>query len=79
MVEKLVIGGAYQHYKGSLCMLLTLGKLEEDLSDVVIYQEMNDSKEFGKNPVWVRRKNVFLEEVEYKGELVPRFKYLEGQ
>jgi len=75
-MEKLVIGGTYRHYKGLLCKLLNLGRLEEDLDEVVIYQELNDSKEYGSNPIWVRRKSVFLQEVDINGEKVPRFKYI---
>ncbi|MGY4884004.1 MAG: DUF1653 domain-containing protein [Nanobdellota archaeon] len=78
-MEKLVIGGIYQHYKGKLCKLLNLGKLEEDLDEVVIYQELEYSREYGNNPIWVRRKNIFLEEVEFNGKTVPRFKYLEDK
>ena len=76
-MEKLVVGGTYKHYKGLLCKLIHLGRLEEDLDEVVIYQELNDSKEYGKNPIWVRRKSVFLEEVYFNEEKVPRFKYIE--
>jgi cyclomaltodextrinase / maltogenic alpha-amylase / neopullulanase len=75
-MEKLIVSGMYKHYKGSLCKVLYLGRLEEDLDEVVIYQELNDSKEYGKNAIWVRRKSVFLEEVNSNGEMVPRFKYM---
>jgi hypothetical protein len=78
-MEKLVIGGTYQHYKGSLYKLLHLGKLEKNLEEVVIYQALYDSKEFGNNAIWVKEKSNFLEEVEFNGELIPRFKYLEGK
>ena len=75
-MEKLVTGSIYRHYKGHLCKLLNLGKLEEDLEEVVIYQELDDSKEYGNNAIWVRRKSIFLEEVDVNGEKVPRFKYI---
>lgn len=75
-MEELIIGGIYKHYKGNLYQLLHLGKLEENLSDVVIYQALYESKEFGKNAVWVRKKENFLEDVVFNGEKVPRFKFL---
>jgi hypothetical protein len=76
-MEKLIIGGTYQHYKGPLYKLLHLGKLEENLEEVVIYQALYDSTEFGNNSIWVRKKNIFLEEVDFNGKKVPRFKYIE--
>lgn len=75
-MEELVIGGIYQHYKGPLYKLLHLGRLEENLEEVVIYQALYDSKEFGNNSIWVRKKNVFLEEVNFNGEKVLRFKHI---
>lgn len=75
-MEKLVIGGTYQHYKGPLYKLLHLGRLEENKEEVVIYQALYDSEEFGNNSIWVRRKNVFLEEVILNGKKVPRFKHI---
>jgi hypothetical protein len=76
-MEKLVIGGTYQHYKGPLYKLLNCGRLEENLEDVIIYQALYNSEEFGNNPIWVRKKNNFFEEVDFNGQKVPRFKYLE--
>jgi len=74
-MEELVIGGMYQHYKGHLCKLLCLGRLEETLEEAVIYQDLSDSEEYGKDAIWVRRKSVFLEEVDSNGRKVLRFKY----
>jgi hypothetical protein len=76
-MEKLIIGGKYKHYKGNFYKLLNLGRLEENLEEVVVYQGLYDSEEFGNNPVWIRKKSSFLEEVDFKREKVPRFKYIE--
>lgn len=67
----------YQHYKGPLYKLLHLGRLEESLEEVIVYQALYNSEEFGNNAIWVRKKNVFLEEVDFNGKKVPRFKYIE--
>jgi hypothetical protein len=75
-MEELIIGGTYQHYKGPLYKLLHIGRLEENLEDVVIYQALYDSQEFGNNSIWVRKKKVFLEEIDFNGKKVPRFKYI---
>lgn len=76
-MEKLIIGGIYQHYKGNLYKLLNIGRLEESLEKAVIYQALYDSEEFGKNAVWIRKESNFLEDVKFDGKIVPRFKFLE--
>jgi len=61
--------GKYQHFKGGQYEVLGVAKHSETLEDLVVYK--NEEGDF-----WARPLKMFLEEVEFKGEKVPRFKYL---
>jgi hypothetical protein len=56
------------HYKGGKYTVLDQGTHSETLEDMIIYQNDKDKK------VWIRPLQMFYEEVEFKGEIVPRFK-----
>lgn len=64
--------GIYRHYKGRKYQVLEIVKNEEDKSDMVLYQNVDD-----ESKKWVRSKKVFQEEVEVKGEKKPRFEFIE--
>jgi cyclomaltodextrinase len=68
--------GKYQHYKGGEYLLLGVGRHTETLEEFVIYQALYDSAELGNQAIWIRPKNIFLETVEWNGQIVPRFKFL---
>jgi len=68
--------GKYQHYKGNFYLVLGTGRHSETLEEFVVYMGLYDSKEFGKNPIWVRPKEMFLETVIVDGEEIPRFKFI---
>lgn len=70
--------GIYKHYKGNRYRIIGLARHSETLEELVVYQALYDSPEFGLNSIWVRPKTMFLEKVEYKGRLVPRFKLVES-
>lgn len=48
----------------------------ETLEELVLYRALYESKEFGKDVLWVRPKAMFLENVLIDGVEVPRFKYV---
>jgi len=68
--------GLYQHYKGKLYEVVGVGRHSETLEEVIVYRGLYEDEEFGKNPIWVRPINMFLEEIEIDGKKIPRFKYL---
>ncbi len=68
--------GKYLHYKGKEYKVLGVAKHSETMEDLVVYQALYDSKEFGKNALWVRPKKMFLENVVVDGKEVPRFKMI---
>jgi len=70
--------GKYLHFKGKKYRVLGTARHSETLEELVVYQALYESKEFGKDSLWVRPKKMFLEKVVVDGKEVPRFKYLEG-
>ena len=69
--------GKYKHYKGKLYEVIGLARHRETLEELVIYKALYDSEEFGKNSLWARPKNMFLETVNIEGKEIPRFKFVE--
>lgn len=65
------VGGIYSHYKNpdKHYKIKDLGIIEETEEVCVIYQA-----NYGENLIFVRPLSVWLENVEYEGNLVPRFK-----
>ena len=68
--------GVYEHYKGKRYEVIGVGRHSETLEELIVYRALYDSKEFGKNSLWVRPKKMFLEQVEIDGKMVPRFKFI---
>lgn len=65
--------GKYQHYKGNMYLVLCTAKHSETLEDMVVYISLYENPE---SQLWVRPAKMFGETVEYKGNKVPRFRYL---
>jgi hypothetical protein len=57
--------GKYKHYKG---------KHSETKEDLVVYKALYDDLELGKEPLFVRPKVMFVENVLVEGRKVARFK-----
>lgn len=68
--------GKYQHYKGKFYQVIGVARHSETLEELVVYQALYDSKEFGANSLWVRPKKMFMETVVVDGKKVPRFRYV---
>lgn len=73
-MSEIVIGGIYRHFKGKDYKVLTVGLLESNKEEHVVYQSLKDSQ------VWIRPKKEFLEYVDNPGffgpSRGPRFNYL---
>jgi hypothetical protein len=76
MVNDLIIGGVYQHYKGKNYIVRDLAKHSETLEWMVIYECLYENIE-GK--IWVRPLKMFLENIQIEGKAFPRFKYIGDQ
>ena len=71
-MNTLVVGGRYRHYKGNEYTVLGVARHSETLEEMVIYRA-----EYGERGVWVRPKEMFLEEVSVAGKTVFRFTYMD--
>lgn len=69
--------GRYQHYKGKFYEVVGVARHSETLEELVVYRALYDSKDFGKNALWVRSKLMFFEKVIVDGKEIPRFKFVE--
>lgn len=68
--------GIYQHYKGKKYKIITFARDSETQEELVVYQGLYNSEEFGNNPIWVRPKKMFQQKVTINGKQIPRFKLL---
>ena len=60
-MNELKIKGIYKHFKGDYYLVEDIAKYSETEEDVVIYRKLYDD-----GALWVRPKDMFLEEVDHK-------------
>jgi len=65
-------GGRYQHYKGNVYVVVGVATHTETREELVVYQQ----EEHG-SPLWTRSLKEFVEEVEWEGKTISRFKPLD--
>jgi len=68
--------GKYKHYKGGQYKVIGVARHSETLEELVIYQALYNSDEFGNNALWTRPKAMFLETVVINGKKMPRFEFI---
>lgn len=66
--------GRYRHYKGNDYLVLDVVKHSETEAELVLYHALYGEAQYQK---WVRPLEMFTEQVELSGILVPRFKFIE--
>ena len=69
--------GIYRHYKGNKYQVIGVAHNSETLEPLVVYQALYESSEYGKDSLWVRPKEMFLETVTLNGQSIPRFSLIE--
>jgi hypothetical protein len=69
----LQIGAIYKHYKGNNYEVIGLARHSETLEELVVYKALYESKEFGKDSLWVRSREMFLENIFIDGKEIERF------
>ncbi|MCD6039134.1 MAG: uncharacterized protein K0S27_534 [Gammaproteobacteria bacterium] len=70
--------GKYQHYKsGKLYEVIGLARHSETHEEMIIYKALYQCNQFGNNSIWVRSKEMFIEEIIYNGYPVQRFKRID--
>lgn len=68
------VGQKYRHYKkGTIYQIIALAKHTEDLTDMVVYQDVEDL-----DKVWVRPRQMFEEILEKDGKKQYRFELVEA-
>ncbi len=60
-MQKIKINGIYKHFKGNYYLVIDLATDSETNEELVIYRALYDD-----NKLWVRSKEMFLSEVDYK-------------
>jgi len=68
--------GLYRHQKWNLYEVIWFAKHSETLEDLVVYKALYDHKDYWKNALWVRPKEMFFEKIEKDWKKVPRFEYI---
>lgn len=63
--------GFYEHYKGNQYRVLAIARHSETLEELVVYQA-----QYGERGTWVRPLTMFIEDVDYAGKRLPRFRFL---
>jgi hypothetical protein len=71
------VGGIYRHYKNKCYRVIGIGRHSETHEDMIVYQALYESPEFGDNAFWIRPLGLFLEEVMVNGQRMPRFALVE--
>ena len=72
---ELKVGQIWKHYKGDTYKIITLGKLEENQEEMVVYERQTDIAHTGWR-IWICPQRLFEETVEWKGKTVPRFTFV---
>lgn len=73
------VGQTYRHYKGHNCQIIGIGCHTETLEELVMYVQLGNNPEFGKNSVWARPKWMWFEELEWEGKKVVRFELIKNK
>ena len=58
--------GKYEHYKNKLYEVIGVAKHSETLDEFVVYRAL-----YGSHDLWIRPKEMFMEDVEVDGKIVP--------
>jgi len=68
--------GKYRHYKGKEYEVVGIATHSETLEELVVYKALYTIKGKGEDSLWVRPKEMFVEEVEVDGALRKRFEFI---
>ena len=70
--------GTYRHYKGNLYQVIGVAHHHENAhEEFVVYKSLYDHPQFGRGTLWIRPKEMFLENVVVDGKEIPRFSFIE--
>jgi len=69
--------GLYEHYKGNRYEVVGVAHHSETLEELVVYQALYNTTDFGENALWVRPLAMFTESIILNGKETPRFKRID--
>jgi len=73
-MENIKSGDLFQHFKGNQYKIVALARYSENPEQIfVVYQALYESPIYGKDCVWVRPLNSFLETIVRDGKEIKRF------
>lgn len=68
--------GRYRHYKGNDYEVIDLVCHSKTHEWLVLYKRLYERE---GPELWVRPYDMFVEDVEYEGKVVPRFRYIDSE
>ena len=77
-MKELEIGAIYKHYKGNKYEVVGIALHSETLEEMVVYKALYKTEGHEENSLWVRPKEMFLENVIIGGEEVERFEKVDN-
>lgn len=77
-MSSIIKPGKYRHYKGHEYEVIDIARHSETLEEMVVYRALYESKDFGKDTLWVRPAHMFTEVVTTDSKQIPRFEYIGG-
>ena len=66
--------GRYKHFKGKEYQVIGVARHSETLEEYVVYHAVHD-----QNEIWIRPKEMFLEEIERAGKKMRRFTFIDAE
>jgi len=63
--------GRHLHYRGKEYRVIGVALHTESKEEFVVYEQL-----YGDHKLWVRPIDMFLENVDFNGTVMPRFKYI---
>ncbi len=71
--------GKYQHFRNQhYYEVIGIARHSETDEEMVVYRALYECEGLPLGQLWVRPKQMFLEQVEHEGRLVPRFRQCEA-
>jgi hypothetical protein len=78
-MEEVKIGSKYLHFKGKHYRVVALARdCDNPQRQLVVYQALYESPDFGKDQVWTRELNDFLGYKELDGKKIKKFTLVSG-
>lgn len=74
MEAKVIIPGVYRHYKNKEYLVIGCAEHTETHEQFVVYRAL-----YGERLLWVRPVEMFQEQIDVAGRLIPRFEFIRGE